>query len=212
MSEEVATTTDQEILPYQGESWDALLETAHEVSGADFTKGDVLTGVPFLVTQIVIRNGDYPHGRFKDGKLIADTGCGSTHPYAYMRAVIGPERDILKAVARGRLTEEASKLIDPGEQLGWLEAGTGVYRNIVAYLESQGFFTVPEGPVNGPFGESRFDSLPAQWDFTGKGDLRYDNTGEPVFTANVRLHFPRGLRVSEYENEYTKEGRTRYPA
>jgi hypothetical protein len=208
--QEVANVVESdEIGPYTGEGWDSF---QHEVSGADFTKGDLLVGVPFGLVEIVIRNGDYRHGRFdKEGTLIDGTGCGKTHPYAYMRAVIGPENELQKAVARGRLTEEASKLIDPGEQLGWIEAGTGVYRNILAYLESQGYIEFPEGPSLGAFGESKYDSLPAQWGFN-KGDLRFGPDGEPVYTANLRLRFPRGLRVSEYTNDYTKEGRTRYPA
>lgn len=183
----------------------------HEVGGADFTKGDLLIGMPFGLVQIVIRPGDYIHGRMKDGKVIELTGCGHAHPYAYLRAVIFSENEIQKAVARGRITEEASKLVDPGEQVGWLEAGTGVYRQILRYLEDQEYVKFPEGPVDGPFGESRYDSLPEAWKFF-KGDLRFDPDGKPVYTANVRLRFPRGLRVSEYSNEYTKEGRTRYAA
>ncbi len=200
--------TSDEPAPYMGEGWETF---EHEVSGADFTKGDVLIGVPFGLVQIVIRQGDYRHGRFSKGELIEGTGCGQAHPYMYLRAVIGPEHEIQKAVARGRLTEEASKLIDPGELLGWIEAGTGAYRQILAFLESQGYVELPEGRPDGAFGESRFDSLPSEWNFH-KGDLRYDSDGQPVYTTNLRLKFPRGLRVSEYDNEYTKEARTRYAA
>jgi len=207
--QEVAEVVEtDEPAPYMGEGWETF---EHEVGGADFTKGDVLVGVPFGVVHITIRPGDYRHGRFNKGELIDGTGCGQAHPYMYMRAVIGPEHEILKAVARGRLTDEAAKLIDPGEQLGWNEAGTGVYRQILSYLESQGYIVFPEGRPDGPFGESRFDSLPESWSFN-KGDLRFGPDGQPVYVASVRLKFPRGLRVSKYDNEYTKEAITRYAA
>ncbi len=191
-----------EVQPYQGESWDFMAETAHQVKGADFTKGDVLLGVPFMAVSMTLRQGDFKHKE-----------CGKPHPYMFVTAVVGPERDIQRAVKRGRLSEEDSHLIDPGEVLGFNEAGTGVYRQILAYLESQEYIRFPEGPADGAFGESRFDSHPDTWDFA-KGDLRFasteGHTGEPVYTANFRLLFPRGLRLSEYSNEYTREGRTRY--
>jgi len=210
MSAELDKSDTQEVMPYQGESWDSMVGTAHEVTGADFSKGNALLGVPFMLVHMTLRPGDYRHGVIdKKGELIDGTGCGKKHPYAYLRCVIAPERDLKRAVQRGRLTEENAELFEPGEQIGWLEAGTGVYRQVLAYLESQGYVVLPEGPPDGHFGESRFDSLPESWEFL-KGETRFGPDGEPVYSAELRLHAPRGLRESTYENDYTKEGITRY--
>ena len=199
-TQEVATTVEaDEIGPYRGESWDALSASAHEVQGSDQVKADLLTGFPFIAVHGTIREGDYIHVG----------GCGKNHPYMYLTAVIGPAYEIARAVKRGRVNEDNADDFEPGEVIGFVEAGTGLYRQVLSYLESQGYITLPEGPADGPFGQSRFDSLPDSWEF-GKGYLKYGPDGKPVWDADFRLSFPRGLRISEYENEFTKQGKTRY--
>lgn len=226
---EVARTVPPIPPPYQGQDWDNLLkwgndpdQVAHVVQGSDQEKGNALISVPHVIVQITIQPGDYRHGAFKDGKLIPDTGCGAEHPYAYLTAIIGPPKLWDKAKARKRLSEETVELFDPGDIIGYVEAGTGVYREILKYLEDNGRLVVPEGPDGGAFGESRFDTsgeFVGEWVCDGEHpEVRYaDGTGkyrpgQAVFrhTWNVRLVCPRGLRVSEYQNDATKEGRTRY--
>jgi hypothetical protein len=207
MSSEIAEV-EQEIQPYNGESWDTLNDQADVVSGSDQVAGDALIGVPFIIVEITLREGDFPHGRFKNDKLIPETGCGKKHPYAYLTAVVADEAELTRAVKRGRLKDDALA-VDPGEVLGFIEAGTGVYRQIIKYLHAQAYLTIPEGPDDGAFGETRWDTLPESWDFL-RGEVKFDPDGQPVWTAALRFKFPRGLRVSEYSNEYTKEGRTRY--
>jgi hypothetical protein len=199
MSQEVAEVNEStEIGPYRGQSWDVLDAEAFEAEGSDQVKADLLTGFPFIAVHGTLREGDYLHA-----------GCGKNHPYLYLTIVVGPEREIDRAVKRGRIKEENREDIDPGEVLGFVEAGTGLYRQILGFLEAQAYVVLPEGLANGPFGESRFDSLPADWDFL-KGEVRFDSEGQPVWDFDFRLKFPRGLRISEYENEYTKQGKTRY--
>ena len=199
MSQEVAEVNKpDEIQPYRGESWDTLEAESHEVAGSDQVKADLLTGFPFIAVHATLREGDYLHA-----------ACGKNHPYMYLTVVVGPEHEIDRAVKRGRIKEENRDDIDPGEVLGFVEAGTGLYRQFLAYFEDQGYLILPEGPANGAFGESRFDSLPEHWDFRA-GEVRFDESGQPVWDINFRVKFPRGLRVSEYENEFTKQGKTRY--
>lgn len=198
--QEVATTDEStEIGRYRGESWDALKASAHEAEGSEQVKADLLKGWPFIAVYGTIRRGDYIHVG----------GCGKNHPYMYLTTVIGDDSEIARAIRRGRIAEENAGDFVPGEVIGFVEAGTGLYRQVLAYLESQDYIQFPEGPSDGAFGESRFDSLPESWGFL-KGDLKFGPDGEPVWDANFRLYFPRGLRISEYENEFTKQGKTRY--
>jgi hypothetical protein len=74
------------------------------------------------------------------------------------------------------------------------DGSTGVYRQVVAYLESKGLVELPDGPASGPAGESRFDAPLAQW----RKPKRADEVGQER-GFDVRLVCPRGLRTSEYE-------------
>jgi len=82
----------------------------------------------------------------------------------------------------------------------------------VQVWESVGWITLPDGPDGGKYGESRLDTPLANWTLNTGAPVEYtvNGEGDPVFSAAVRLLCPRGLKVSEYENDYTKEGRTRY--
>lgn len=196
MPDEIAVMP--EIEPWQGESWDSMVSHADQVQGSDLAKGDLLIGIPHMAVQVTIRRGDYKHKE-----------CGKQHPVMFIKNVIGPEADLDRAVTRGRINAKQRSAVDPGEVIGFNEAGTGYYRQILAYLESHDYLNLPEGPVDGPFGESRFDSHPETWEFR-KGTARADKNGEPIYTADIRLYLPRGLRASDYENEYTQSGHTRY--
>jgi hypothetical protein len=199
MTQEIAEQ-EREIAPYTGQDWDTLDAEAHVVKGSDQVKADLLTGYSFIAVAFTLREGDYLH-----------EACGHNHPYLYLTVVVGSEAEIARAVKRGRIKEENADDIEPGEVLGFVEAGTGLYRQMLSYLEDQGYVKFPEGPADGKFGQSRFDSLPETWEFL-KGDVGFTPEGQPVWSGNIRLKFPRGLRVSEYENEYTKQGKTRYAA
>lgn len=193
--------------PYQGEDWDTLTQESATVFGADLEKGNALIGVPFVIVRITIRLGDYTH---KD--------CGAAHPYASMDVIIAPEPLLEKALRRNRITTEQYETFDPMEHLVFNEAGTGAYRSALAFLESQNVLILPDGPDAGSFGESRYDSLPDAWEFptesyspvASKAQVTRNDKGEPIVFWDCRLRCPRGLRVSEYQNDYTKEGRTRY--
>lgn len=204
-SDELVSRETSAELPaeYSGESWETMVAQAVEVFGADLEKGLALVGVPFMGIRATIRPGDYKNPATK-----------LNHPYASLDLIVGPQKDIDRAVRRGRVKEDVN--VEAGEHLVVNLAGTGAYRQIVQTLEAYGAVTLPLGPEGGQFGGSRFDSLASAWvvNFgdviasTGK-DGKPDG-GEPTLAFDLRLYCPRGFRASEYENEYTKEGVTLY--
>lgn len=185
--------------PYQGETYTELVATAAVIPGGDLVKGDLLIGVPFVVTAMTFRTGDYMNAATK-----------VTGAYVTIECVTGDEAAFARALRRGRITEDCP--FDPEEQIIFNEGGTGAYREAVETWEKLGWITLPEGPEGGQSGASRFDTPIGKWELRAgfPGYVSADGQGEPVYHAPVRLSCPRGLRVSEYENDFTKEGRTRY--
>lgn len=201
------------------QAWLALTDGAHTVEGGELEEKDALIGIPFVATLVTIRRGDYLHGMLdKNEKLIEGTGCGFKHPYASLNVVTGPQSHIDRAYARMLRRSETPvepPSVGPLEDLVINFAGTGGYRQVLEYAEGIELLVFPEGPKIAGFGECKYDSLPSQWEITDTfgnsgGTWEYDREGDPVVTFPIRLHCPRGLRVSTYENQYTKEGRTHY--
>jgi len=178
--------------------WANVTADADRVEGADLERGANLIGVPFCITRAVFRQGDF-------------LNQGITGWYVSLEAVIGPASEIARALRRGRIPEGVELTVEPGEDVVFNEGGTGVYRQIVAYLEAKKLITLPEGPEQGKYGESRFDTLPPEWQVSDEVTVSLDpDSGNPNVSVDIKLLCPRGLRSSEYENEYTKQGVTRY--
>lgn len=178
--------------------WADVTHGADRVDGADLEKGSNLVGVPFCITRAVFRQGDF-------------LNQGITGWYVSLESVIAPATEIARAYRRGRIPDGTQLTVEPGEDVVFNEGGTGVYRQIVAYLEAKKLITLPEGPEQGKYGDSRYDTLPPEWQVADSADVSLDSeTGKPSVSFDIRLLCPRGLRESEYENEYTKQGVTRY--
>jgi hypothetical protein len=183
-------------------AWEQLTADAQTVAGGDLEKGDVLIGYPMCFTGVTFRQGDYVNGK-----------SGEKGFYVSIETVIGPETEINRGIRRGRIPENNVGACEPGEQLVFNEAGTGVYRQIVAFLEDSGRIRIKsELPKEGAYGASRYDVTPAEWDVDETAEFRFDGDGNPVVAFGIRLLCPRGLRASDYENEFTKSGHTRYVA
>lgn len=198
---DIDTTTPTYSVPlWRGGTWEELTADAHVAFGADLEQGDHLVGVPFAMVKATFRPGDY---------LNAKTGLRGA--YVSLDSVIGTAHDIARAVRRGRITQDQADLFEPGEQVVFNEGGTGVYRQVVGYLESLGRIRIDsELPQEGPYGDSRFDIDPGKWTVAADTEQRYGPDGEPTLGFNIRLVCPRGLRASDYTNDYTQTGRTRY--
>jgi hypothetical protein len=192
------------------ESWTDLASGAVVAPGADLIPGDLLTGVPFIITAVTLRPSDYASAR--DTTYVP--AMAKPH-YASLEVVTGDDAEFARARKRNRITEECP--VDPGEELIFNESGTGVYRQIVGAFEAFGWIILPDGPQEGPYGESRLDAPPESWEFTADGIAaglvqRFDSGGATVVNAPVLIYVKRGLRRSEYENDFTKEAVTRYLA
>lgn len=202
MTDELERQT--EIKPWTGGNWEELTDQADEVFGSDLEKGSSLIGVPFCIIRATFRPGDYMNA------ITQNKGY-----YVSLDIVTAPERDFKRAIIRGRIPIEIHESMpQPEERLVFNEGGTGVYRQIVQYLEAKGRIEIGSDlPEGGAYGESKYDILPPEWTKHDGIVTSDENDDEgPVFTFDIRLLCPRGLRESSYENDYTKQGVTRYIA
>ena len=187
-----------------GSDWDEEVRTADQVNGHDLAKDellDALVGVPFLITRLTFRPG-FP--------LRGDTAVGpkgKVMAYVSCEGVIAPEH-----VLKRRRVNMENLPFEPGSQVVFNDGSTGIYRQIVAYLEARGLVELPDGLAEGgEYGTCKYDLPPSDWSEVRTGEIRFDETGFAEYEANIRLTCPRGLRVSEYENEYNPAGsKTRY--
>jgi hypothetical protein len=190
--------------PWRGGSWEGLTAGADEWAGADLEKGAQLIGVPMCLILATFRQGDIKSNISKEFGW-----------YVSLDTVIAPQAEIDRAIRRNRIPDEVT-VPEPGERLVFNEGGTGVYRQVVAYLEMRGYIRIDsELPTEGAYGKSRYDVLPPEWqirkDLTAES-LKIAPDGTRTVQFHIRLLCPRGLRSSKYENEWTKAGETRYIA
>lgn len=183
---------------YPGDvGWESLLSEADEVLGYDLAKEelfDALEGVPFMITRVTLRPGI--------------TRNNVKANYTSAECVIAPE-----ATLKRRRVNMETMPFEPGELVLFNDGSTGIHRQIVQYLEAKKFISLPEGPDGGKMGESRFDVPVAEWTDIRYGELRFTEQGDAVYTADIRLFCKRGIRRSEYDNDYTETGSvTRYLA
>ena len=197
----VSRETAEPVDRYRGEDYETLQTQADTVFGAELEEGNQVLGVPFIIVMLTYRPGD---------NLNAIT---NTYPdYVSIDLIVGTEKEIAKGIRRGRIKEPCE--LEPGEHLVINEGGTGVYRQTVEYLEHKGWITLPDGPKNGAYGESRFDTPVEKWEYPDGSpvEMRFTSEGKATASVDVRLECPRGLRISEYDNAYAKGAATRYIA
>lgn len=186
------------------DSFSAMAEEALEVQGYELAKDDVadaLEGVPFIITKVTFRPG-FPDPSNKARKLA----------YVSCECVIADEEYLAR-----RKRNLDNKPFLPGDHVVFNDGSTGVYRQILAALESANYIVLPEGPVSGSYPTTRYDTPPSEWVDINVGESFFGevgsaNEGFMVYSADVRILAPRGLRLSEYSNDYTADGKTRYLA
>jgi hypothetical protein len=179
---------------------------ADEVEGHDLLRDDALydlVGVPFVGLKAIFRDG------------IQRKGAKYRDDYVSLELRVAPTQTILASLSRiqarrrsfdvPELTAEQLASL-PGEQLVINDGSTGLYRQIVEYLAAKELITLPEGDEQGEKGETIFDLPRSQW---------VKGTDEATEGIEIRLRCSRGLRFSDYSNEYTgdnEKARTWYIA
>ena len=185
---------------WAGGTWEDLTRDAYEVFGADLEAGAQLIGVPMCLIMATFRLGDY-----------ADKN-GVKGFYVSLDTIIGPQEEIARAIRRKRIPDDVTPP-EPGEHLVFNEGGTGVYRQIVSYLEETRLIKITSAlPREGAYGESRLDIPPSDWEVDDTAEFRKSDDGKLSLAFSFRILCPRGLRSSEYANDYSKAAVTRYIA
>jgi hypothetical protein len=198
-------------------AWDEAAATADQVEGFELAADetlDALVGIPHLITRVTFRPG-----------ISRNTKQGlKQFAYVSCEATVAPEERItLRRVNRARKASDLPPIekledlpISPGEHLVYNDGSTGIYRQIVAYLHTHDYITAAdEMVVAGKSGETTLDMPPGDWASVDRdrGATGVTEDGFVTYEASVRLLCPRGIRISEYENDYNPDGsRTRYLA
>jgi hypothetical protein len=176
-----------------GDSWDALTSGADEIFGGELEKAESLIGVPFVAVRVTFRVGDFTR---------ADTN--EPGDYVSIDLITAPEDIIAKRRAKGRIPDTVN--IEASSHLVFNVSGTAAYRQIVSYLEVRKLIVLPEGPENGEFGKSRMDTPVRLWNIHKSARVRLDEDGKYESAEfDIRLHAPRGLRISEFDNRHGKD-------
>jgi hypothetical protein len=191
-----------------GEDWQSLVEHSDEILGYDLARdetADDLVGVPFLITRVQFRPGV-----MRDKVQQAYVTCEVRITDTLDIRLINTRRESSQLP---KLSGLESLAFGPGSHVVFNDGSTGVYRQIVKYLYTKQYITLPVPIVEaGTYGECTFDRPPSQWAGFTHGEI-YDDpkTKFAGYVADIRLYCPRGLRNSLYENDYTQTGsKTRY--
>lgn len=165
------------------EWWSA--NEADEVEGYDLVKDEALealVGVPFMITGAIFRDG------------LQLKGVPYRSDFVSLELRIAPASMIQKRVSAGRLNAMIMAKVLPGELLVINDGSTGIYRQIVQYLAAKELITLPAGKEEGEKGETIYDLPRSEWVSGGE-------EGGKGF--EIMLRCSRGLRYSEYSNNYT---------
>jgi hypothetical protein len=175
----------------------AFDETADEIQGNDLLKDQILRdleGVPFGITRLTFRRG--AASRKTKGMHLA---------YVSVEGVIADKEYL---ASRKRSLDDTP--FRPGDHIIFNDGSSGVYRQLVQYLEGKGYIVLPDSlPKDGPKEECRYDLPPSKWIEINAGTNYFDMDADfMVYAVDVRLMCPRGLRNSDYTNEYAPDGAT----
>ena len=203
---EVETTAYRSPLTQQDSWWD---EEADDVSGHDLIKEKALfslVGVPFRIDTLTYRVG------------IQQKGCEWRNDYVSAELRVAPadiiarQWDRIMSRRSGKLITDVRAIADPAEQLIVNDGSTGFYRQSVEYLEAKELITLPDDlPQDGGKNECRYDlpssmfTLSAKAQQDGLVEARFTPEGDHVVVFRVALRCSRGLRYSDYKNEFTDD-------
>lgn len=167
-------------------------DLADEVEGYDLIRDEAmfeLVGVPFAIFKLQYREG------------IQRKGVPWRDDYVSIQLRVAPAKvlanslDRITSRRRGDLVKDKQAIAKPGEELIINDGSTGLYRQVTQYLCAKQIIDVGDAfPETGEKGECRYDLPRSEW-LVGAEQA---TEGIPV-----RLRCSRGLRYSEYTNDYT---------
>lgn len=197
-------------------SYDELMQVpGFMVSGATIVAKGWLLGVPHIVTSATF----WTPKASKDGLRMGMVS---------LEAVVANVDLLQRQIRLGRVLERIDsdngsetrviKSIDelgfyPGERVVYNDESTGIRRTVVKWLSDCGLITLPKTAPKGYSGPL-FDLPWPEWEAfsenTTQGELVVPRFTKMASGNPFLIHAPRGLRVSEYSNDYTDEGLTYY--
>lgn len=222
MASEVATREQAKAIRRQAEldAWSAALEEADAVVTPDLVSGNAakkaLCGIPFLITRLEFRQGVK---RLKGDLML--TKEREYNAYVTVTASIAPATAIrMEKVNMLRdqndldpLTDLSALPFDIGGEVVINDGSTGIYRQCVEYLEGKALITLGELGVRGKAGrgESVFDQAPYEWGSAdGASSSQFSETGFLECDFRVSVAARKGLRPSDYQNDYNPDGSTTF--
>jgi hypothetical protein len=176
-------------LPYDpnSQSWEQLNEDADVIEGYSLLNNEAcrkLMGVPMMLIRASYRDG------------IGEFSTGVRNDYVSVEAVVAPQDVIDKLAGNGRVNT-ALMSVEPGESVVFNDGSTGIYRQITAYLHAVGAIAVSprHGALStvGKGGTSAFDQPRSVW---------LAGAEQATEGIDIRLLAKRGLRFSDYSNEF----------
>lgn len=183
--------------------WDDV-RSLDRIESFDLEKNKMeLVGVPFVVTKVYFRDGEYR----RPGEAFPDD-------FVSLEVVTAPEEAYDKLVPRNRrrFAEDGVPLeseIGPNELVVINDSSTGIKRQITWYLHSHGYINVdssipPDFEVlSGGMGQNPLDGFRSGWEF---------GAAEAEKGIEIRLLVKKGLRLSRYSNDYAADVTTYYLA
>lgn len=184
--------------------WEASQNTviSHELVEKDAKPH--LIGIPFLVTGVTYRDGDFKR---------KDQGVKEPNPdYVSVEAMIAPHDVLARLQRRGKIGDVDALPFAPGELIVFNDRSAGIYRQITEYLHLAGLINAlkdgKELVEAGPMFSVTWDNSRWQW----RDGMGSATDGINLLALGKTLRCPHGLRLSEYENEFNPESRTFYLA
>jgi hypothetical protein len=209
-STDLAATIHGSPLTAQDAWW---TEEADEVEGYDLLKDEALlqlVGVPFRIFRLTFRPGVQQKGHVWRNDYVS----------AEVRVAPAAAWDLKRILSRRKaFGVDVADYAAPGEQLVINDGSTGLYRQMVQYLEAKEIIKTSlvngeELPAEGGKNESRYDMPASMFNISddaireGIAEVHFTPDGDQVTLFNVALKCSRGLRFSDYTSEYLPDGET----
>lgn len=197
-------------------SYDELMQVpGFMVSGATIVAKGWLLGVPHIVTSATFWTPKASKDGLRMGMVSLEaTVAGVDILQRQIRLGRILERIESEGNGETRVIKDVGELgFYPGERIVYNDESTGIRRTVVKWLSDAGLVTLPKEAPKGYSGnllDLPWPSWEAFSENTTQGELVVPRFTKLASGNPFLIHAARGLRVSEYANDYTDEGLTYY--